>query len=148
MNNEIILIPTREQVEGLQAGDLALDCFGRMSRVVRIAYRGVDVNGRHFVGFYTELGEHSSISNDYKEGELVVTLPLATKYTADELDRIERAAHRQVSCGCCEGGCVCTHHADIPRGVHAKTCGYHKKHPHTGVTEPKDMRAAELLRRQ
>jgi len=95
MNNEIMLIPTREQIEALKVDDLALDCFGRWSRVARISRRGVDAKGRAYVIFYTDLGRYSWISGDYTEGVLVRTLPLSRKYTSAELDRIEQ--------NCCAG---------------------------------------------
>jgi hypothetical protein len=95
MNNEIMLIPTREQVEWLKEGDLALNCFGRMVPVVRIAYRGVDINGRAYVGFYTAFGQNGTLSGSYKEGELVRTVPLCSRYTSHELDVIERRAREE-----------------------------------------------------
>ena len=36
---------------------------------------------------------------------------------------------RQVSCGCCTGGCVCWNHGQ------SEICAYHRVHPHTHVTE-------------
>lgn len=45
---------------------------------------------------------------------------------------------RQVSCGCCTGGCICHFHQDISRGVRAETCAYHREHPHTHQTEEYD----------
>lgn len=42
---------------------------------------------------------------------------------------------RAVSCGCCDGGCVCVHHQDVPRGVRAAVCEYHARVGHPGVTE-------------
>jgi hypothetical protein len=66
-----------------------------MVPVVRIAYRGVDINGRAYVGFYTAFGENGTLSGSYKEGELVRTVPLCSRYTSHELDVIERRAREE-----------------------------------------------------
>lgn len=42
---------------------------------------------------------------------------------------------RQVSCGCCGGGCICANHQDVPFGRPVTVCAYHRKHPHTHTTE-------------
>jgi hypothetical protein len=41
---------------------------------------------------------------------------------------------RTVSCGCCEAGCVCGNHCDVPRGVRVGRCDYHKRHGHPLLT--------------
>ena len=46
------------------------------------------------------------------------------------------AAPRELSCGCCEAGCVCHHHQDVPRGVPVHVCAYHQVTPHTRTTSP------------
>jgi hypothetical protein len=86
----IILIPTREQVENLKEGDLAIDCFGKMRKVTRICHRGVDIHGRAFVGYYTEHGTNGSISHGMKEDTLVRTVATSQRYTSAELDSMER----------------------------------------------------------
>ena len=40
---------------------------------------------------------------------------------------------RQVSCGCCTGGCSCWMHKRDQRPPHV--CAYHQEHTHTRVTE-------------
>lgn len=37
---------------------------------------------------------------------------------------------REISCGCCTGGCVCQFHQDVPMGIPARVCEYHRQHPH------------------
>jgi hypothetical protein len=90
MSNPILLIPTREQVQSLKVGDLALDCYGHWSKVTSIFAQKDDVNGRAYVCFYTDQGEGSNISGSYKEGELLRTVPLSFAYTSAQLDVIER----------------------------------------------------------
>jgi|WetSurMetagenome_2_1015567.scaffolds.fasta_scaffold494268_1 hypothetical protein len=91
-------VPTRKEVEELREGDAALDCFGKLRRVMRITYRGVDIYGRAYVGFYTAFGENGgSISHSYKEGELVRTVALSNRYTSAECDRIEQNGGRPCS---------------------------------------------------
>lgn len=53
MRNDKNLIPTRRQVEGLQVGDLALDCAGNKAEVVEILGRGKDAKGRAYVKYVT-----------------------------------------------------------------------------------------------
>jgi hypothetical protein len=87
----VCLIPTRAEVENLEAGDLALDCFGKYRRVTRVHGRGNDVKGRAYVCFYTEFTPgRSEMSGSYKEGELVRTVRLTRDHTSAELDRLER----------------------------------------------------------
>ena len=88
-NHPIMLIPTREMVENLKVGDLALDCFGSMSPVVEITRRCDDARGRAVVFFYTALGS-GRVSGHYKEGSLVRTVPLSRLYTSWDLDKLER----------------------------------------------------------
>ena len=85
-----IYIPTRAEIEDLRENDLAPDCFGNWKRVTRVFARGMDVNGRAYVCFYTEFGPTSSISNSLKEGELHRTVALTGKYTSHELDVLEK----------------------------------------------------------
>lgn len=81
VNGILITYPTREDVESLQVGDFAPDCFGKMSKVVKITYRGTNVHGKAYVGFYTEFGDNkSSMSGSLVEDEVVSTVPLARVY--------------------------------------------------------------------
>ncbi len=92
----LLVVPTRAHVENLRVGDLAIDPFGRLRRVTCIAFRDTDINGRAYVGYYTELGnDGAAISNSMKEGELVRTLATSCAYTAAELDAIEREINEQ-----------------------------------------------------
>ncbi len=78
----IIFTPSRSWIENLQVGDLALDCFGRKMPVVSITYRGIDLKGNAYVGFYTrmDMNTRATISNSAKEGYAVSTLPIVSKY--------------------------------------------------------------------
>lgn len=90
MTTPIRFIPTRNQVESLTVGQSALNCFGNYAEVVSISGRGVDVNGRAYVCFNLRFGPHSTISQSYKEGELVRTTALSREFTSAQLDTIER----------------------------------------------------------
>lgn len=84
----ILCKPTLAEVDGLAVGDLVLDCFGKLSPVVEISYRGVDVAGKSFVGFYQRFGDEgstSTISGGLKEGEPVVTIPAGSRWKRSEL---------------------------------------------------------------
>ena len=66
---------TRDDVLSIREGDILANCFGRCEMVTSITYRGVDINGRAFVGFYQTFGEGGGgMSNSVKEGEAVVTV--------------------------------------------------------------------------
>lgn len=99
MSDPILFLPTRDQVNSLKVGDLALDCFGRWSTVVEITCRRDDIHGRRFVCFYTSFGPTSRISASMKEGELVRTVATTGRYRSVELDAIERRmlAERQTA---------------------------------------------------
>lgn len=90
MTIPIRLIPTRAQVQNLTVGAFALNCFGNFAEVVSISGRGNDINGKAYVCFALRLGPHSTISQSYKEGELVRTTALSREYTSAQLDEIER----------------------------------------------------------
>ena len=81
INGVLVTRPTRDDIESLQVGDLAPDCFGKMSPVTSIIYRGVNVKGKAFVGFYTAFGENnSSISGSMTEDETVSTIQITQAF--------------------------------------------------------------------
>lgn len=82
-------IPTREQIENLQVGDIALDPFGRMQEVVEITAKKEDINGKLFVHYYVKFGENSRISMSQKENKLTRTVELCNKYTSNEIRKLE-----------------------------------------------------------
>lgn len=70
--NKIILhVPTREDIEAIRVGDLALDAFGRYSVVTEITAKREDIAGRLFCHYYTTFGDRAQMSMGQKEGELV-----------------------------------------------------------------------------
>lgn len=78
----IIVKPTRQDVETLQMGDFALDCFGKWSRVESIFHRGEDIHGKLFVCFRVDFGnDGSTITASAKEDEFVATVPLTREYS-------------------------------------------------------------------
>jgi hypothetical protein len=89
MNYALRFKPSRKYVESLKVGDLAVNPYGRLSKVVKITFRGDDTNGRAYVGVELENGEFSTITNSYKQGELVRTLALSAQFTSTQCDEIE-----------------------------------------------------------
>jgi hypothetical protein len=86
-----VFIPERSDIENLQVGDLAPNCFGGTGRVDRIFARMEDNNGKLFVCYYVEWGKKgSTISESMKEGELIRSLHACSLFTSAELDEIER----------------------------------------------------------
>lgn len=78
---------TREEIMGLKIGDslentIDIEAFtnftklkenarwGVARKVVEINYRGINVDGKAYVGGYTAFGENSSISFSICEGEM------------------------------------------------------------------------------
>ena len=90
-------VPAAHDVNLLSVGDLALDCFGRWSKVTEIFGTGTDKQGREFVCFYTKHGENGQVSQSYKRDELVRTVALSAKHTSHELDDIERDMLRRAA---------------------------------------------------
>ena len=62
------MTPNREFIENLQVGDIAPDCFGKLSQVTDITFRGTDIHGKKFVGVYLVSGA-GKISAAYKEDQ-------------------------------------------------------------------------------
>ena len=95
MNYALRFKPSRKYVESLKVGDLALNPYGQLSKVVKIAYRGETVKigrqegGKAYVGVELENGEYSTITSSYKEGSLVRTLALTSQYDSAGCDSIE-----------------------------------------------------------
>jgi hypothetical protein len=101
-NGDKFFIPTEEEVANLKVGDLAPSSLGAdengLGKVIKITYRGVDINGKPFVGFSTEWhGPGSSVTNSMKVDELVRTLHYCRRYTSAELDRIERELNARLA---------------------------------------------------
>jgi hypothetical protein len=90
MSDPQIYIPTRAEIQSLEVGDLAPDCFGQWRRVTKIYGRGDDRNGKAYVCYYTEFGPTSSISNSIKEGEIHRSVALTGKFTSHELDEMKQ----------------------------------------------------------
>jgi hypothetical protein len=74
------VLPTIDDVNDLQEGDMVPDCFGRLSPVMSITYRGNDVHGKAYVGYYTKFSDNATISGSMKEGEYLATVPMTSKY--------------------------------------------------------------------
>jgi len=85
----MLYIPTRQDVESLKVGDMALNCFGRQAEVVEISFRGTDLKGKQFVGVKLDFGPNSTITQSFKEDELVRHVGTSAKYTSHQLDVIE-----------------------------------------------------------
>lgn len=71
--------PTKEWIENLAVGDIALDTFGNLRKVVSITYRGINILGKSYVGYYLEFGD-SRISEASTEDSIQTTIPLIDKY--------------------------------------------------------------------
>lgn len=82
-------LPKREDIQNFSVGQWAVNCFGELGIITDIFGRGYDVNGLAYICYYTQLGEHSTISHSLKENKLVRTLPLCNKFKSFELDAIE-----------------------------------------------------------
>ena len=81
--------PSRQWILSLEAGSLAPDCFNRIREVKEVSFRGEDSQGKAFVGVRLAWGINSTMSNSYKEGELVRGLGLSSILTSSECDQLE-----------------------------------------------------------
>jgi len=77
--------PNRQDLEALKLGDYALNPFGSFAKIVEISFRGTDINGKYYVGYYTEFGKNGSISNSIKEGEILPTVAITGEYNRIQL---------------------------------------------------------------
>lgn len=98
MKNEITTIftgkctafrPTTNEIEMLRVGDMAPDAFGGVSQVVDITYRGIDVHGRAYVGYYVRFSDTSKMSGSMKAGEVVRSVQVCRFHTSAEIDQLD-----------------------------------------------------------
>lgn len=87
----LAFVPTRAFIESLQVGDFAPNAFGRVGVVTSIAYRGVDINGAAYVGYYVTNGKDSQgqASCSLKEGQILRSLRLCQLLNSAEIDALE-----------------------------------------------------------
>ena len=88
----VVEIPTREEIDRLQVGDLVLNCFGEQRKITSIHARGNNfIDGKAYICFYSEFGNSgSTVSGSYAEDQMVRTVALSRYYTSHELDIIEK----------------------------------------------------------
>lgn len=85
----MLYIPTRSDIEALQTGNMAIDCFGHEAEIVSEVYRGADIYGKLFASYYTQLSNNAMCSMSMKEDELVRHVGTSAKFTSHQLDLIE-----------------------------------------------------------
>ena len=84
-------IPTRQEIQSFQIGDLAPNSLSKTWQPITEIYaRKQDVNGKWFICYYTKFGENSTISHSLKENELDRSVSLISNHTSHELDEIEK----------------------------------------------------------
>lgn len=93
-------MPELADVENLQVGDLAPDCFGKLAKVTRIFHRGTDINGKRFVCYYTSINDKDiALGNGYsgsmKVDELIRTVALTGIFTSAECDNLEEEMRKE-----------------------------------------------------
>ena len=87
----VLYMPERSDIENLKVGDMALNCFGEFARVRSINCKKEDIEGKLFVLYYTQFADHTSaISMSLKEGELARTASASRHFTSDRLREIEK----------------------------------------------------------
>lgn len=72
--NVLVVKPTRQQVQDLKVGDLAIDCFGRVRPITQIYAQGDNIHGKAYVCTYVKFHEGSEVSMSFQEDEIVRTL--------------------------------------------------------------------------
>lgn len=82
-------VPTKEDVEELRVGDMALSVFG-WATVVEIFGRGTGVDGKAYSCFYVETRKGLRVSSSYREGSLCRTMAVTRDHDSYDCDRIER----------------------------------------------------------
>lgn len=109
-------VPDRKDIAALEVGQFAPDCFGGLSEVVSVDYRARDINGRHFVGYHTRLGQgEGSCSMSMKEGELVSSVALTGLLSSAECIELETHMNDGVpQCHCISFALLKRHAAGCP----------------------------------
>lgn len=104
-------LPDVDDVESLAPGAMAVDPFGTRQRwipVERVVYRGTDINGKAYVGFYVRNpGENGACSHSYKAGEIVAPFQLMKLLNSDELRSLQKACDERTAHGNGESFPVC-----------------------------------------
>ena len=88
----LLFMPDRDYIQALEVGDLAPNAFGELARVASITFRGVDVKGKLFVGYYVEFGNGGTMSHSLKEDRVDRTARLSNVHNSAEIDRLEAEA--------------------------------------------------------
>jgi hypothetical protein len=86
---DMIFMPTREFIAGLEVGGKAPNCFGDLMPVLEITYRGEDTSGRLFVCYYVRFGLNGRMSGALKENEINRTIALTNRYQSEFINRLE-----------------------------------------------------------
>lgn len=73
MENKIIdwNRPTRDNIEQLDVGSLAPDCFGQLKPITRIYAMGENIHEKKYICYYVQFSENATISQSLTEGEIV-----------------------------------------------------------------------------
>jgi len=96
MNKPTIDFPNREDIKNVQPGKMAIDCFGKVAKVVSVSCCKEDIHGNLFVCYYTQFGDAgSSISMSRKENHITRTVGLTRHYKSSELDDIEEKMRKE-----------------------------------------------------
>ncbi len=72
--------PTRDDIEQLSVGDYVPNCFGKLAPITSITFRGISIQGKAYVGYYTQFSDNATISGSMTEGEYLATVPMTAKY--------------------------------------------------------------------
>ena len=90
-------IPSAADVDAVQVGSMAPDCFGRMALVTRVIYRKTGVH----VGYICAMSPSDTVenqcgcSNSIRAGELVRTVQLTQAMNSADCDRLEEVMNRE-----------------------------------------------------
>jgi hypothetical protein len=77
-------VPTKHDIENLRVGDSVPNPFGRLGVITEISYRGIDINGLAYIGYFVTWHDDGIISDSLKENRVNMTLPLCEKYHRSE----------------------------------------------------------------
>jgi hypothetical protein len=89
-------MPERMDIENLEVGMCAPNCFGGLSTVIEISCKKEDIKGKLFVCYCVKHGS-GSISMSMKEGELIRDVETCSFFTSNELLVIERDMLQKVA---------------------------------------------------
>ena len=87
-NGAQCIVPGKRDVERLAVGDYAPNILGDWREIVKIAYAGVNPEGRAYVGYEVALEEGATLTASMVADEAIPTIPLCRDYRISDINAL------------------------------------------------------------